>query len=127
LESVFERDDRGLIDAKSGSRGFRQGLFVPASSRISRIAAFDPPSARAPALECAPAFAQCFGSGAIPLELVTLECDRTVPREAECFEGAQDAIGTARPNTWSVEVFDANPPLAAAMARIEKAAERGNQ
>src|SRR5581483_12312484 len=50
-----------------------------------------------------------------------------VPLEAERLEHAQDLVGRAGDLARAVEVFHAHEPVAAARARLEVAADRGDQ
>jgi hypothetical protein len=50
--------------------------------------------------------------------------DITVPVQAESIQSTQDAIHAAGHNTRCIEIFDAQQPAAAMVARIEKTSDR---
>jgi hypothetical protein len=49
--------------------------------------------------------------------------DIAVPVEAETIERAQDAVRTARYQTWCIQILDADEPLPIVVSRIEIAAD----
>ena len=66
-------------------------------------------------------------ASAYDLEPGTLAQDGPVPFHAEGFEIGQDLVGRAGARAWRVEVLDADQPLTRMRARIEVAADGGNQ
>jgi hypothetical protein len=83
--------------------------------------------AGAAAAEQAPGGLQGRECVAIGVAARALEQDVAVPLESEGVEDAQLLVCAAGDDTGCVEVFDADPPAGAVMARIQVTADRCQQ
>lgn len=127
LQTIFEAHGLGIGDSKTqGSRTLGRGAVAAGTGISARLKL----TTRAPCAHAAVGQSEALQlrdgvskQVAAPALILNL----AIPLKSEPLEGAQNLVGAARLHARGIEILDAQQPAATLPARIEVAAEGGNQ
>ncbi len=127
LDAILEADAGIVVDPKAYGRRSRTRGALAAGAGITRLVGPREHTAGAAACKRESARGETLERPRVEVRPPALIDDLCVPPEAEHFEEPQDLGRAARDDPRGIEVFDADQPATSTMARIDEAADRGDQ